>query len=120
MAHKTSSFERFWKELKRRKVVHVITVYAATAFVILELVSMVAQPLKLPEWTEAFVIVLLCIGFLIAVLLSWIYDITPTGVRKTKPASQLKQVDHSTHGASNGWRIRNISQCCDNCIIGCF
>ena len=31
MAHKTNSFGRFWKELKRRKVIHVITVYAATA-----------------------------------------------------------------------------------------
>lgn len=105
MAHKNNSFGRFWKELKRRKVVHVIAVYAATAFVILELVSMVARPLKLPEWTEALVIVLLCIGFVIAVLLSWIYDITPAGVRKTKPASELKQVDHTTHEVSSGWKI---------------
>ena len=105
MTQKLNSFERFWKELKRRKVVHVITVYAATAFVILELVNMVAQPLKLPEWTEAFVIVLLSIGFVIAVLLSWIYDITPTGVRKTKPASKLKHSDHTTHAVSSGWKI---------------
>ena len=62
MTQKLNSFERFWKELKRRKVVHVITVYAAIAFVIIELVTMVARPLKLPDWTEAFVIVLLCIG----------------------------------------------------------
>jgi hypothetical protein len=53
MAHKTNSFERFWKELKRRKVVHAISVYAATAFVILELVNIVARPLQLPDWTEA-------------------------------------------------------------------
>jgi hypothetical protein len=82
MAHKTNSFAKFWKELKRRKVLHVITVYAATAFVILELVNMVAQPLKLPEWTEGFVIVLLCIGFVIAVFVLWIYDITPAGEKK--------------------------------------
>ena len=80
MAQKTNSLERFWKELKRRKVVHVITVYAATAFIILELVNMVARPLQLPYWTEAFVIVLLFIGFIIAVFVSWIYDITPAGV----------------------------------------
>jgi len=105
MAQKLNSFERFWKELKRRKVVYVITVYAATAFVILELVDMVARPLQLPDWTEAFVIVLLCIGFVIAVLLSWIYDITPTGVRKTKPVSELKHSDHTTHAVSSGWKI---------------
>jgi TolB-like protein/Tfp pilus assembly protein PilF len=105
IAQKLNRIEKFWKELKRRKVVHVITVYAATAFVILELVNMIARPLKLPEWTEAFVIVLLCIGFVIAVLLSWIYDITPTGVRKTKPVSKLKHSDPTTHAVSSRWKI---------------
>jgi len=105
MAHKTNSFEGFWKELKRRKVVHVITVYAATAFVILELVNMVARPLQLPDWTEALVIVLLCIGFIIAVFVSWIYDITPAGVKKTKPVSELKHSDHTNHAVSSGWKI---------------
>jgi len=105
MTRKTNSFGRFWKELKRRKVVHVITVYAAAAFVILALVSMVAQLLKLPEWTEAFVIILLCIGFVIAVFVSWIYDITPAGVRKTKPASSVKHIDQTTAQTSSGWKI---------------
>jgi hypothetical protein len=93
MAHKTDIFERFWKELKRRKVVHIITVYAAIAFVILQLVDIVARPLQLPLWTEAFVIVLLCVGFVIKVFVSWIYDITPAGVKKTKPVSAIKQSD---------------------------
>jgi len=105
MAHKTNSFERFWQELKRRKVVHVITVYAAIAFVILQLIDMVSEPLHFPEWTQGFIIVLLCIGFVIAVFLSWIYDVTPAGVKKTKPASALKQTDHSTSQSSDGWKI---------------
>jgi len=105
MAHKTNSFERFWKELRRRKVVHVITVYAAVAFVIMQVVDMVAEPLRLPVSTKALVIVLLCIGFVIAIFLSWIYDITPAGVKKTKPASAVKHEDQSTHTGSNGWRI---------------
>jgi TolB-like protein len=105
MAQKTKSFERFWKELKRRKVIHVITVYAAIAFVILQLVDMVAEPLRLPVSTKALVIVLLCIGFIIAVFLSWVYDITPAGVKKTKPVSELKHSDHTTHVVSSGWGI---------------
>jgi uncharacterized membrane protein len=76
MAHKTNSFERFWKELKRRKVVHVITVYAAIVFGILQLIDIIGPSLKWPDWTMTFVIVLLCIGFVIAIFLSWIYDIT--------------------------------------------
>jgi TolB-like protein/Tfp pilus assembly protein PilF len=105
MPQKSNSFERFWKELKRRKVVHVITVYAAAAFVILQLVDMVSQPLHFPEWTQGFIIVLLCIGFIIAVLLSWVYDITPSGVKKTKPASAVKHTDHITTPTSSGWKI---------------
>jgi len=105
MAKKTSSFERFWKELKRRKVIRVITVYAAIAFVILQLVDIVSQPLLFPEWTQGFIIVLLCIGFVIAVFLSWIYDITPAGVKKTKPGSAIKHTDQATHAVTSGWKI---------------
>jgi TolB-like protein len=105
MTQKTNSFERFWKELKRRKVVHVITVYAAVAFVILQRVDIVAEPLRLPSSTKALVIVLLCIGFVIAVFLSWVYDITPAGVKKTKPVSAVKHGDQITSPASSGWKI---------------
>jgi TolB-like protein/Tfp pilus assembly protein PilF len=105
MTKKSNSFERFWKELKRRKVIHVITVYAAVSFVILQLVDIVERPLRLPDWTTALVIVLLCIGFVIAAFLSWIYDITPAGVKKTKPVRELKHSDHTTHTVSSGWKI---------------
>ena len=105
MAQKINSFKRLWKELKRRKVVHVITVYAAVAFVILQLVDMVAEPLRLPVSTKALVIVLLCIGFVIAVFVSWVYDITPAGVKKTRPLSTTKHSDHPTTPTSIGWKI---------------
>jgi TolB-like protein len=105
MAQKTNSFERFWKELKRRKVIHVITVYSAVSFVLLQLVDIVAEPLRLPVSTKALVIVLLCIGFVIAVFVSWVYDITPAGVKKTKPVSAVKHVNQTTAPTSSGWKI---------------
>jgi TolB-like protein len=105
MTQKTNAVERFWQELKRRKVVHVITVYAAIAFVILQLVDMVAQPLHFPEWTQGFIIVLLCIGFVISIFVSWVYDVTPGGVKKTKPVSSVKQAYQTTTPTSSGWKI---------------
>ena len=93
----------FWQELKRRKVVRVITVYAAAAFVILELVSIVAEPFGLPDWTIKLVFVLLCIGFIISIILSWIYDITPEGVEKTKPVHRFTEVDKPV--SSRSWKI---------------
>jgi hypothetical protein len=105
MAQKTNSFKRFWRELKRRKVVHVITVCAAVAFVILQLVDIISEPLSLPVSTKALVIVLLCIGFIIAVFVSWIYDITPAGVKKTKSISAIKSTGQITTPTSSGWKI---------------
>jgi adenylate cyclase len=105
MARKPNDIEKFWQELKRRKVVQIITVYVAIAFGILQLVDIISPSLHWPDWTMTFVFVLLCIGFIITVFLSWVYDITPAGVKKTKPVSELKHVDHTTHAVSSGWKI---------------
>ena len=52
----------FWQELKRRKVVRVIIVYAAASFVILELASIIQEPFGLPDWTIRLVFIILLIG----------------------------------------------------------
>jgi len=72
--------------------------------VIMELASIIAEPLKLPEWFLPMVIVLLCIGFIIATILSWIYDIKPEGgIVKTEPAHRAKAEDQPA--SSNSWKI---------------
>jgi hypothetical protein len=104
MSGNPNSLFKFWQELKRRKVVRVITVYAAAAFVILELTDIVAPSLGLPGWTLNFIIILLCVGFIITVIFSWIYDIHPEGgIIKTKPVHQTKTEDAPS--AANGWKI---------------
>ena len=100
----TNNPSQFWQELKRRKVTRVITVYAAAAFVILELVSIIVEPLKLPEWTLPMIIVLICVGFIITVILSWIYDVHPEGgIVKTEPAHKVKSEEIPK--SSNSWKI---------------
>ena len=104
MSQPTERISKFWQELQRRKVVRVITVYAAAAFVILELVDIITEPLRLPEWTLQFAIVFLCIGFIIAIILSWIYDVHPEGgIVKTEPAHKAKAEDKPV--TTNSWRI---------------
>ncbi len=94
----------FWQELKRRKVIRVISVYAAAAFVILELTDIVSPSLGLPDWTLNFIIVLLCVGFLIAVILSWIYDVNPEGgLERTLTVDRAAGDEKKS--TSNGWRI---------------
>ena len=90
MADKPDTPFKFWEELKRRKVVRVIIAYAAAAFVIIELINNITGPLSLPEWFPTFVIVLLSIGFLITIVISWIFDVTPEGLKKTESSKAVK------------------------------
>ena len=90
MAHKTNSFERFWKELKRRKVFSVVTTYAATAYIIIEVTNNLVEPLSLPAWIAKLVILLLGAGLPVVVILSWIFDFTPQGIKKTESLEELE------------------------------
>jgi len=91
MPESTNRLSKFWRELKSRRVVRVIIFYTGGSFVILQLVEILAPSLRLPEWTMNFILVLLIVGFIIAVILSWIYDVTPKGIEKTGPVKQSKK-----------------------------
>jgi len=73
----------FIEELKRRKVFRVATSYAVVAFIIMQLVEIVFPIFNFPQWTSQFIIIVLLLGFPIAVILSWIFDKTPQGFIKT-------------------------------------
>jgi adenylate cyclase len=77
----------FWTELKRRKVVRVVVVYAATAFVVLQAADLLAKGLGLPAWLFPTVTVLVVLGFPVALVLGWALELTPDGVRITPAAA---------------------------------
>jgi adenylate cyclase len=74
----------FWEEDRRRKVVRVAVVYSVVAWLLVQVVVTVEEPLSLPGWMDTFVIVLVLVGFPLALILSWAYDLTPTGIERTK------------------------------------
>jgi len=84
MPKKPNPIARFWQELRRRKVLSVLAMYAGAAFIIIELTNNVADPLGFPDWVPTLVILLLIIGFPVTVVLAWLFDITPQGVIKTE------------------------------------
>lgn len=91
MPDRSNRLFQFWQELKRRRVFRVIAMYAATAFIIMEAADIMLPRLGLPDWTVTFLIILLLIGFPVAAVVSWIYDITPEGILKTKPEIAEKE-----------------------------
>ncbi len=78
----------FWSELKRRKVIRVFAAYIASAFLLIELVLITSPHLNLPSWLLPLVFVLLGIGFILSLWVSWVYDKTSTGIVKTSPSQE--------------------------------
>jgi TolB-like protein/Flp pilus assembly protein TadD len=77
----------FFEELQRRKVYRVAAAYIIAAGFIIQIGSAVFPAWELPNWTLRLVVVILLIGFPIALILAWAYDVTPQGIRATPTVS---------------------------------
>src|SRR6266550_1681212 len=80
---KSIAMSDFFEEVKRRKVYRVAAAYIIAAGGIIQLASAAFPAWELPSWALRLVIVLLLMGFPIALILAWVYDITAQGVRAT-------------------------------------
>lgn len=87
-----SRLREFLAELRRRKVYRVAVVYALVAFVIWQAAEIAFPALHLPEWTLTLVVVLTLVGFPIALLLAWAFEITPEGVKRSEPRAGEEMV----------------------------
>ena len=83
----------FLREIKRRKIVQVAAVYLVVAWLIAQVIDVVNEPLSLPLWFDTVVILLLAVGFPIAVILAWAFDITPEGVRRATSSEVSVPID---------------------------
>jgi len=68
-------------ELQRRKVFKVAVAYGVVAWLVIQVASTIAPQLNLPEWAPRFITLLLLLGFPIAMVLAWIFDNTPEGLK---------------------------------------
>ena len=73
----------FFEEVQRRKVYRVAAAYIIAAGFIIQIGSAVFPAWELPNWAFRLVVVLLLIGFPIALILAWAYDVTPQGIQAT-------------------------------------
>src|SRR4030095_7648656 len=74
----------FFEELQRRKVYRVAAAYIIAAGFIIQIGSAIFPAWELPNWTFRLLVVLLLIGFPIALLLALVFDVTAEGIRATK------------------------------------
>jgi TolB-like protein len=80
--HHRSRLESVWRELKRRKVFQVGLVYAFMGWGVMQVGELLFEALQVPEGAYTLLVILVLLGFPVAVVLAWAYEITPEGVRR--------------------------------------
>jgi TolB-like protein/Flp pilus assembly protein TadD len=83
--------KRFFTELKRRKVYRVAVGYAVLAWLLIQIATQTLPFFEIPSWTVRLIIVALVLGFPIALLLSWAFDLTPAGIKRTDDLEDAKE-----------------------------
>src|SRR5262245_670511 len=76
-------------ELKRRNVYKVAIAYAVVAWLLMQIASQIFPFFEIPNWGVRLVVLLLIIGFPIALILAWAFELTPEGLKRTEFADEL-------------------------------
>jgi adenylate cyclase len=97
----------FVGELRRRRVHTVAAIYAGAAFLVLQVADIAVEPLRLPAWTMALLIVLALVGFVLALVLGWLFQLGPEGLKRAEPVL-----------ATGGRMSRNVSWIGLGIVIG--
>ena len=81
----------FWSQLRERKVIRVAIAYIVVGWIMMQVGEVSFEALGLPEWTLTLLIVLVLLGFPLALILAWAYELTSHGIRKD-PAGHIEAI----------------------------
>ena len=101
--------KNLFAELKRRSVFRVGLAYIVVSWVALQFVDVVQDPLSLPVWLPKVVIILLTIGFPVALIISWAFELTPEGLVKTTYADSNSAITKRTGQKTNSLIISALA-----------
>src|SRR2546421_10786469 len=82
----------FFAELKRRNVYKVAVAYAVVGWLVMQVASTVVPALHLPDTITTAVVVLTLLGFPIALVLAWAFELTPEGIKRAQDMAPFEQV----------------------------
>src|SRR5689334_7790985 len=86
----------FFAELKRRNVYKVAVAYAVVAWLLMQIASQIFPFFEIPNWAVRLVVLLLIIGFPVALILAWAFELTPEGIKRTEDVDVGKSVRRKT------------------------
>lgn len=82
----------FFEELKRRNVFRVGIAYLIGAWVLAQIAELLLDTFKAPEWTMQFIVVVLMIGFPVALFFAWAFEVTPEGMKREADVDRSQAV----------------------------
>src|SRR5213595_2155960 len=86
----------FFGELRRRNVYKVAVAYAVVAWLLIQIATQVFPFFEIPNWAVRLVVLLLIIGFPVALVLAWAFEITPEGIKRTEEVDHSQPTTHRT------------------------
>jgi adenylate cyclase len=94
------SSRNFFAELKRRNVYKVAIAYGVVAWLLMQIATQVFPFLEIPNWAIRLVIMLLALGFPVALIIAWAFELTPEGLKRTEVADELPKKNRraAAHG----------------------
>lgn len=120
---KPTGLSAFWAELKRRKVMRVAITYAVVAWLIIQIAATTFEGFGIPIWAFRFVMLCVILGFPIAIILAWAFELTPDGIKTTKTAKADRQenmdtVDAAAHSKKRNWLAYAVGALFPTVIFG--
>jgi serine/threonine-protein kinase len=79
-----STLKNFFSELKRRNVYKVAVAYAVVGWLVIQVSATVLPTFHAPEWVVQTLVVLVAVGFPIALVIAWAFELTPEGIKRTE------------------------------------
>jgi serine/threonine-protein kinase len=83
--------DHFFTELKRRNVYKVAVAYAVVGWLLVQIATQVFPFLEIPNWAIRLVILLTALGFPVALIIAWAFELTPEGIKRTEAADVARQ-----------------------------
>jgi serine/threonine-protein kinase len=90
------SEQNFFSELKRRNVYKVAVAYAVVAWLLIQIATQVFPFFEIPNWAVRLVVLVLILGFPVALIFSWAYEITPEGIKLESEIEPNKSLTRKT------------------------
>jgi TolB-like protein len=88
--------KKFFGELKRRNVYKVAVAYAVVAWLLVQVATQVFPFFEVPNWAIRLVVLILVIGFVVALVFSWAFELTPEGLKRTEDVDVSESVTRRT------------------------